>query len=611
MPIHFGDFALDDSRRQVLRAGEAIHLSPKAFQLLSILVQESPRAISKADLQEQLWPGTFVTEGSLATLVGELRSALGDDAKEPRFIRTLYGFGYSFAAPVAQEVAQSKLPRKPRLGHLTGAAAFGAVAIILILALRSTTGSASAPPLHLIRSLAVLPFDTTGADRADEHLGLGLPDLLITRLSNVRQVVVRPTSAIREFAGRGGDWPEIGRQLKVDAVLEGSIRTSPDRVRVTVQLLNVREQKPIWAERFDEKRADMFAIEDNISARVAEALTVRLTPNEKMLLAKRYTANPEAYRLYVQGRYQLQRSGSGRYDNDGFDKARDFLEKAVEKDPSFAAAWASLAHTYSVGSHYGRFPASTALPKAEAAALKALQLDDSLSEAHTSLGNVKNSWYFDFPGAEREYIRALELNPSDTYALLCYAYLLQCLGRFDEAITFRNRHIDVDPLSPDAQWGLANAYITSGQYDRAMQQVALVLGMEPNYAEAHIGLIRLYIVRGEYEKAIAEAREQAKAPENIRALAFLGYAYGRAGRQADAKEVLQRLTERSKNQHVPYFHFAIVYAGLGDREAVLPLLERGLDDHEYALRLKTEPIFTPFHTDPRFIKLLQRAGFKS
>jgi DNA-binding winged helix-turn-helix (wHTH) protein/TolB-like protein len=267
MPVQFGDFMLDDSRRQLFGGGEPVHLSPKAFQLLSILIQERPRAISKNDLHERLWPDTFVSEGNLSSVVAELRSALSDDAREPRFIRTLYGFGYSFTAPLDDLNTPDKEPsvdvplehRKAMRWTGAGLAALlGAAGIVLILSLRGTTGSGPVPAIASIHSIAILPFDTSGTESTDEHLGLGLPDLLITRLSNIRHLVVRPTSTIRQFSGRHFDSRQIGRDLKVDAVVEGSIRTSPDRVRVTVQLLNVHDPKPIWAGRFDEKRADMF-----------------------------------------------------------------------------------------------------------------------------------------------------------------------------------------------------------------------------------------------------------------------------------------------------------------------------------------------------------------
>ena len=616
MPIAFGDFTLDDSCRQLRKAGEPVRLSPKGFQLLSLLAHESPRAVSKADLQDQLWPGTFVTEGSLATLVTELRSALGDDARDPRFIRTLYGFGYSFAAPVTDRVSTPPAPQqqKRRFGHLSSAAAFGAVGALLILASRSTPAPASIPAMTSgpIRSIAILPFDTTGADRSDEHLGLGLPDLVITRLTNVHEIVVRPTSAVRDYAGRHSDSESIGRNLKVDAVLEGSVRTSPDRVRVTVQLFDVRRDKAIWAERFDEKRTDIFTIEDSISGKLAEALRLQLTPDEKMLLGKRYTSNPDAYQAYVQGRYHLEHSGSGSYYADEPVRAIEFFQKAVARDPRFAAAWAGLSTACFGAGWYGRLPHQGAWIDARNAAQRALELDPTLSEAYTTLASLTAAVDLDFDAAQRLFNRALELNPRDTRALLHYAFLLQGLGEFDQAIAIRKRIIEIDPVSADAQWGLANAYLTSAQYDLAAKQVDIVLGMDPNHAEAHIALVRLAVARGDYETAIAEARKQAENPQNRRALAFLGYALARAGRREEAKRVLQQLGDgsgpRGKGNA---FELAIVYAGLGDADSMMPVLEKGVEDRSYALRLKTEPIFLPFHSDPRFIALLHRAGFKN
>ena len=602
MPTHFGDFTLDESRRLVLRGVEPLHLSPKAFQLLSILIQESPKAVSKNDLQERLWPETFVTEGSLAGLVTEVRSALGDDRREPRYIRTLYGFGYSFTAPLAEAAARSK---PVRWGHLTAAALIAAVGIVVLLSLRSSVApvQANAP----IRSIAVLPFDASGTDRADEHLGLGLPDLVITRLSNVRQLIVRPTSAIREYAGQHVDSREAGQKLKVDAVLEGSIRTTPDRVRVTVQLLNVREQKPIWADQFDEKRSEMFVLEDNISARVAEALMMRLTPNEKSLLAKRYTANPQAYELYMQGRYELERERrEGQFGHRM--KAVQLFEEAAAKDPAYALAWAGVAQAYANNQLATIMPLSVAFGKAEAAARKALQLDPELSEAHCAAGAVKMYWELDYAGAERELRRALELNPRNTIALTSYGYLLQCLRRFDESIAVKERQIEIDPMNAGAHWALANSYLTARQDERGIWQALMVLSMEPNYTEIYVALTRTYALRGEYDKAIAYGQKLVQmSPSNPRALAFLGYALGKAGRKAEANQILEQL---KKNGHTPPFLIAVVYLGLGEREAVFPLLEQGINDRSYAIRMNTEPVLDPLRSDPRFISLLQRAGFK-
>jgi len=331
---------------------------------------------------------------------------------------------------------------------------------------------------------------------------------------------------------------------------------------------------------------------------------MRLTPNEKSLLAKRYTTDSAAYDLFLQGRYEFERNRrDGRFG--GSAKTIELFQKAVERDPSYALAWALLAQSY-----FGSAGGPSHFEQAEAAARKALQLDDSVSEAHTALGTVKMYWYLDFTGAELEFLRALELNPRNTIALTHYAYLLQCLRRFDEAIAVREREVEIDPLNPSIQWGLANAYLTARQDERGIQQCFRVLRMNPNYSEAHIGLARIYTLRGEYDKAIAQAQQAVQiGNQGARGLAFLGYALGMAGRKAEANEILQQLKHQQKR--VPPFLIAIVDLGLGDREAVFPLLEKGFDDRIYVLRLKTEPILDTLRSDPRFTALLQRAGFRS
>ena len=615
MLMRFGDFELDQSRRQLLRGGEALRLSPKAFQLLSILVRDTPRAISKADLQERLWPDTFVTEGNLATLVTELRSVLGDDAKEPRFIRTIYGFGYSFEAlvtPSDENGAPVHVPVRRRRWAASAAVVIVAGTVI-VFSMRNMIGR-PAPATAAIHTIAVIPFDTTGVEPAEQHLGLGLADLLITRLSNVQQLTVRPTSAIRDYRGPHIDTRQAGRDLKVDALLEGSIRTSPDRVRVTVQLLNVDEQKPIWAETFDTKRAEMFSIEDNISERVAKALMVQVTSKEQTLLSKRYTTNPEAYELYVQGRYRLRQSNGATAwatRQTANEAALAFFKKALQVDPRYALAWAGMAQAHINMTWYGRVPPAVAWPPAEAAAMRAMQLDDNLAEAHIEVGAVKAAWHLDYAGAEKEFARAQDLNPSAMEANSWYPYLVQCFGRFDEAIALRKRRIEMNPFDPDMQWGLANAYLTAGRYDEAARQVQIVLGMNPKYYEAHIALIRIAVARGKNDEAIAIGRQLVESdPKNTQGVSFLGWAYGMAGRKDDAMRVLRSLQERQKTEYVAPFALITVYMGLGDHEAALHLLGRAIDDRSYVLRLKTEPVLLPLHSDPRFVALLRKAGFK-
>lgn len=615
MPLRFGDFVLDESRRQLLRAGEPVRLSPKAFQLLSTLALARPRAMSKVELQEKLWPDTYVTEGNLANLVAELRSALGDDRARSQFIRTLYGFGYAFTATVEEEgfddkvvpphPAAAAVRRRPLRRVLPALLASGfAVLLVSAPSSRETTRPVHQP----IRSIAVLPFDTSALTADEKHLGLGLADVVITRLTNVRQLAVRPTSAIRPFAGRAIDSAATGRKLGVDAVVEGSVRTSGENVRLTVELLDVRDGKPLWAERFDARRSSMFVLEDDLSARVASALMLHITPGERKRLTKRSTGNAEAYQLYLMARYSLQNGGSG--GTVGEEKrAAELFERAVEKDPDFALAWAGLGQAYAVMPAQARMQPALAWPRAERAALRTLQLDPENAEAHGVLGFRDMYWKLDFVAAEREFKRALALNPR-AQCLTAYAVLLQALGRLNEAIEMRKRALAADPLNPNTHWGLANAFLTAGHHDVAAKLIAQLLVMEPNHYEAKIARIRLALARNQYEQAVDLGQALVASDDRSRGVAFLGYAMAKSGRTSEARELLRSLEERSRKEYIPPFPFVVVHLGLGEYDEVFTLLEKGLENREYTVRLAVEPLLDPIRSDPRFEQLMERAGFR-
>jgi DNA-binding winged helix-turn-helix (wHTH) protein/TolB-like protein/Tfp pilus assembly protein PilF len=617
MAVHFDDLTFDESRRQLYRGEQPVHLSPKAFQLLGILIAEKPRAVSKEQLQERLWPETFVTEGNLASLIAELRSALGDDARKPRYIRTVHGFGYSFAADVNEkdEAAKAALPAAMPLRRPIPWAAL-IITVVLVLSVGAAlifNGSRADPRTTTtdpsIHSIAVLPFDTRGISKVDSHLGLGLADLVITRLSNVEDLTIRPTSAIRSYAGTDFDSRKVGRKLDVDAVLEGSIRTAGNRVRVTVQFLDVDKAKPIWADQFDEMKAEMLTIEDRISARVAEAVLVRLTPDEKTLLAKRYTSNPEAYQLYIQGRYHLLKGAGGPEDAPRI--AANFFTSAIEKDPRYALAWADLAyaHVQTTWDRGGR--ASEYYPKAEQAALRARELDPQIYQARVPLALVRMYWHRDYAGAEGDLQSALALRPRDPHALSVYGYLLQSLGREDEALAMRQRLVDVDPLNPTSHWGMANGYLTAGRYDLARDKVEDVLAMDPDHFEGNIGLIRVLLHEQKYDEAIAYGRKLVASSGRGRGRAFLAYALARSGQKTEARKILQEMEAASRSQYVAPFNRVIVHIALGEYDPALSLLEEALEDGEYGIRLKTEPLLDPLRDDPRFHSLLRRAGFSS
>lgn len=635
MAVQFSDVIFDGSRRQLHRAGRPLHVSPKAFQLLGILIGRRPSAVSKTDLQEELWPGTFVTEGNLASLVAELRAALGDDAKNPRYIRTVYGFGYSFEAAVEEvspavdppvEVgapleAEPVSPVDPPPARGSGAIGtpWGPAAAIALLVIASGAAVlvASRRPLQarpsqqqpVIRSLAVLPFETRAAQGVDAHLGFGLADRVITRLSNVRELTVRPTSAVRPFAARGDVASrEAGLRLGVDAVLEGSVRSSGDRVRVTVQLLHVDQQKPVWADTFDEPRGEIFAIEDRISARVADALLLRLSPAERRLLAKRFTQSPDAYQDYVRGRFQLYNGGAAG-PADASAKAAVFFSRALDRDPRYALAWAGLAdaHANIASGNFG--PASENWVKAETAARRALELEPDLVEAQIPLAKMKMRWALDYAGAEEDLRRIVAADPHNSIALATYAYLLQSLGRFDESLALRSRALEVDPLNPASHWGIANAYLTARDWRTARKKIEQLLEMQPRHHQANIGMIRVLIAEQNHGEAVRFARALNEWDARPLNRAFLGYALATNGQREEALSILQELRTPSAERFVSPFSTAILLAGLGDIEALLPVLENVVHEREHAIRLDTEPLFDPYRGDPRFQALLRRAGF--
>jgi serine/threonine-protein kinase len=620
MSLRFGDITFDESRRQLRRGDQSVHVSPKAFQLLGILIAETPRAFSKDELQQRLWPDTFVTEGNLASLIAELRSALGDDARKPRYIRTVHGYGYSFAGTILEE---PNTPERAEAGGLPSGGSLRRAAVIVPILLlvvvsaiwlfarsRSEAKNITAP--RAIRSIAVLPFDTRGISQADSHLGLGLADLIITRLSNVDALTIRPTSSVRSFAGREFDSREAGRKLDVDAVLEGSIRSAGDRVRITAQLIDVKRAKPIWADQFDETRAEMFTIEDRISARVADAILVRLSPDEKTLLAKRYTASPEAYQLYVQGRFHILRMQQGGGPEEPRAAAK-LLTAAIEKDPGYALAWMELAraHAWIAIGDWGAGVLSEHYAIAEKAALRARELDPELPEALVPLAQVRMYWHLDYAGAERELQSVLRARPRDPDALSLYGYLLQSLGRVDEEQAIRGRLVEADPLNPRSHWAMANGYLTARRYDLGRKKVEDLLAMNPNHSEAHIGMIRVLLAEGKYEDAISHARKRVAADGRPRNRAFLGVALARAGRKAEARKVRQELQVASGSESAGLLNLAILHVALGENEQALSVLDKAVEDRDWAIRLKTEPLLDPLRNEPRFQSLLRRAGFDS
>jgi TolB-like protein/DNA-binding winged helix-turn-helix (wHTH) protein len=450
-------------------------------------------------------------------------------------------------------------------------------------------------------SIAVLPFRLLGNEASDEYLGSGMADALITKLSNIRQITVRPTSAVIKYAGRNNPDPlAAGRELGVDSVLEGTIQRAGDRVRVNVQLISVRESRPLWAAKFDERFTDIFTVQDSISAQVAEALTLKLTGEEQKLLAKRYTDNVEAYQSYLRGRYFLNKRNE-----EGLRKGIGYFTEAIEKEPAYALAYAGLADAYSVLGFYqfGTLAPEESFQRAKAAAMKALELDETLAEAHASLALARMDVDHDEAGAEREYRRAIELNPNYATAHHWYSDFLAMMDRQAEAMTEIKRALELDPLSLVINATLGERLFYARQYKEAESQLRKTLEMDESFGPAHYLLGLTYEQLGMYEESIAElnrARELSGGSPWM--VAALGHSLAMAGRRAEAQQMLVELKQLATRRHVSPYDIATIYTGLGEKTQAFEWLQKMYKPQTRRL-LKADPRMDSLRQDPRFQEL--------
>jgi serine/threonine protein kinase/TolB-like protein/tetratricopeptide (TPR) repeat protein len=483
-------------------------------------------------------------------------------------------------------------------------AVFGAILVALAMLVYTLLPKATVPPAGF-KSIAVLPFKPLLVESRDEMLEMGMADTLIARLSNISEINVRPISSVRKYAGVEQDALAAGREQGVDAVLDGQIQRSGDAIRVTVRLVRVKDGGPIWSSQFDEKMTNIFRVQDSISERVAGVLALRLTGEEKGQLTKRSTENTEAYQLYLKGRFHINR-----LTDDGFLKARDYFQQAIDKDPRYALAYAGLADAYQTLSGWNVLSATEALPKADAAARKAIELDDTLAEAHAVFGIVKLFYDRDWQSAEREFKRALELNPNYADAHRYYSFYLSPMRRFDEAHAEVRRAQELDPLSIDKVSGIAEVYYFQGDFDRAIEQYRKAVDLDPNSGFAHWALANALTQRGMYAQAIEEYKKSiplsGDSPDEP---AMLACAYAMSGNKKEARKILAELNERSRRQYIAPTSIAFVHIALGEKDEAFAILDRALVEHDTLLTLlNVEPFFGPLRGDPRFQNLLRRVG---
>jgi adenylate cyclase len=563
--IKFGVFEADLAARELRKNGLKIRLQDQPFQVLALLLENAGQVVTREDLRQKLWPAdTFVDfDNGLNTAINKIREALGDPSENSRLVETLPRRGYRFVGAI-----ETKAPR--------------------------------------IESLAVLPLENLSRDPEQEYFAEGMTEALINTLARIGELRVISRTSVMQFKRVSKPLPEIANGLHVDAIIEGTVLRSEDRVRISAQLVDGRTDEHLWAESYDRDMRDVLALQAEVAQAIAREIRVKLTPQEKAHFAQRHAVVPEAYEAYLRGRYYWNRR-----DQDGFPKGVQYFKEAIAKDASFAAAYAGLSDCLTGLSTFGFVAPAEVSGRAKELAHRAVELDPSLAEARASVGWVKLWFDFDFRGAEREFERALELNPRYPTAHSWFGWYLSAMGRYEEAYTECQRALRLDPLSTPIQWVLAFVYWMARRFDQAIEQANKTLELDSNFVWGHAMIAWSYMGKSIPRLAIAPALKSLQlSPDSTWALTILGTAYAADGNREEAERILGELHEQSKKQYVSPYGLARVHAVLGHKEEALGFLETAYLERTPLLSLvKTDSLLDSLRPDSRFQALLRRMNF--
>ncbi len=627
----FDEFRLDAQSRVLRRGGTTVPLTPKAFDVLLLLVQNAGRTVTKDELMKAVWPDSFVEESNLTQTVFMVRKAL-DDTTGRRYILTVQGQGYRFVVPVteadriepeievpvavpdARSVPGIQLHSRGRGARGWGAAVIASAAFALVLLVASTLwiwrsrhGAAEQPARTM---LAVLPFENFTGDAGQEYFSDGLTEEMISQLGNLDPVhlgIIARTS-VMHYKHSQESIPQIGKDLGVQYVIEGSVRRDSERVRITAQLIQVKDQSHLWAREYDRDLSHLLELQAEIAREVANEIEFSLSGRRPIDAAgKAATPVPgarsyEAYDLYLKGRYFWNKRTT-----EGFRQAADYFQQAIDKDPNYGRAYAGLADTFTLMSTWDVGPQNELMPKARTAALRALELDESLAEAHASLALIRENYDYDWPGSEKEFRRAIQLDPQYATAHQWYAEFLSWQGRFEEAFADSERARQLDPLSliiaSDYGWILYD----SRQFDSAEKQCRLVLELDPNFGHARALMIASYFQLGRYDEAVDLINRWSEDGEEPWALAWKAAVYSRSGHADEARLALAKVEQISRSQADRTPMLLLAYLGTGEKERAIELLQQAYSEHSNVVaQIKVDPMFDSIRSDPRFRDLLQR-----
>jgi TolB-like protein/DNA-binding winged helix-turn-helix (wHTH) protein/tetratricopeptide (TPR) repeat protein len=646
--VRFAGFELNLQTGELRQDGVAIRLQPQPTLILTLLASRPGNLVTREEIQQRIWGAeTFVDfDTGLNSAIRQIRQALKDDTEAPRFIETVPRRGYRFLAPLekiennggrvavqpvvvldrsrggqdfagspgstvlAQAQQLATMPRtmeaglasaiKPRLRWL--AAGASALAALLVVALWFTLFRGRG---EAIDSVAVLPFVNTSSDPNTEYLNDGIAETLIGQLSQIPRLKVMARSTVSRYKGSNIDPRRVGRDLNVRAVLTGRVSQRGETLTISMELMDVRDGSELWGGRYNRKLTDILAVQEDIAREVTGKLRLRLAGEEEKRLTAHVTQNAEAYQLYLKGRYHWNKRTP-----DGIQKAIESFQQATLKDPDYALAYAGLADCYHVPAN--PLPPRERMPLAKAAALKALQLDDTLVEAHTTLARVLFAYDWDWPAAEKEFRRAIDLNPRYAPAHQWYGGYLSATGRFREADAEKKRALELEPLSLVINFEVGLASYFSRNYDQAIGQFQKTLELDANFPPPHTFLAASYEQKGMFKEAITafqRAVTVTQGPPKALAMAGFAHLYAMSGRKAEARKILAELQRLSEHSYVPATDTALIYAGLGDKDKSFAWLDKAYQEHSFTLsNLKVEPRFDSLRSDPRFADLLRRIG---
>ena len=614
-PVRFGLFEADIDAGELRRQGFKIKLQDQPLQVLLMLLERPGAVVARAELQQRLWPGdTFVDfDRGLNRAMNKLREALGDSSASPRFIETVPRRGYRFIAPI--EIAEAHVsPTRPgssqpdrRPKRLALLAAAGALAPILLLSLAWITGLMRLPgrPARTrIESLAVMPLQSLSSDSAEDYFADGMTDGLITEISRIGSLRVISRTSIIRYKGTHKPLAVIAKELGVDALVEGTIGYASGKVRITAQLIRTSDDTHLWSEGYERDLGDALKLQGEVARAIAGQVRIKLTVLEQARLLRERPVDPRAYAAYVEGSY----FGS-KVSGVSLTKSVALFTKAIGLDPAYADAYAGLSHAHYVIGMLGVRAPGDAYPKAKAAAEKALELDTSVAEAHNTLAEVKKGYEWDWPAAEVEFKRALELNPSYSLAHAGYAGLLSNMGRHEEAIAHAQRAQELDPISVSANTALGRILYRARRYDESITACQKALEFDSNNAGALWWMALSHQQKREFPEAIAELEKAVIfSGEGTLSRGLLGNAYAAAGDTRKAWVVLGELKEMSRERYVSPVDLAIIYTALGDRNAAFQWLEKAYQERAMRIQELPDATFDSLRSDPRFRDLMRRIG---